>query len=311
MSLMPKLSINLTEPIERFDHELIKPIPTKEFVKQTKVQAREDAKQAKIQAREDAKQAKIQAREDAKQAKIQEREFKILRKARVKRILLQYKIQRKKTAIIFAKQAKIQARERRLQERAELHARWVQERIERHQAERQRIREERITRERHNRRRSREREQALISARDILNRPLPNPNDDRYQLQLLERHAALALIHPPVSVGHYHSTTRPPHQEPARLCNAQYRQLVNRDKLNATKKQEQLICVDTVYEQEECPICFDSIGKTNNMILRCGHQACGDCIFRHFQTVGGTKCPVCREQITVRINGWNPPNQVR
>ena len=145
-------------------------------------------------------------------------------------------------------------------------------------------------------------------ARTIIGRGLPDPNNDEYQLRFLERAAAGIVLDTAPGMQHGAHTHRAAPQ-PARLCNDRYRQLVKRDKLNAEKKQEQLICVDTAYEQEECPICLDPMGKTNNMILRCGHQACGDCIFHHFQTIGGTKCPVCREQITVRIKGWNPPIQ--
>ena len=51
----------------------------------------------------------------------------------------------------------------------------------------------------------------------------------------------------------------------------------------------------------ECPICMENLGESNKMILRCGHQLCGDCTFRHFQSKGGLKCPMCREELFIPI----------
>ena len=70
---------------------------------------------------------------------------------------------------------------------------------------------------------------------------------------------------------------------------------------------EQLTCAPTAFHTHECPICLENIGDTNCMILRCGHKTCGDCILRHFQTIGGRKCPICRNQFAVRVQGWLPP----
>lgn len=61
-------------------------------------------------------------------------------------------------------------------------------------------------------------------------------------------------------------------------------------------------------EATECPVCMDELKTTNHMVLRCGHQYCGDCIFRHFQKNGGTKCPMCRSDYALRVEGWVPPN---
>ena len=286
----------MIEPEHRFDNVLIKPVQERGAKKQAKIQEKELAKQAKIQEREAKKQAKIQEKELAKQAKIQEKEEKkellIIRKQRVKEIKRNYREQKRITEYRFACL--------RL-------AQWRAENQRRREQEVQRRREQEAQRRRAERDRQRELERETRTAREILERGLPDPNNDQYQLRLLERAAAQRLLANPAQPGAHAHRAAP---EPARLCNDRYRHLVNRDKLNANKKQEQLICVDTAYEQEECPICLDPMGKTNNMILRCGHQVCGDCMFHHFQTVGGTKCPVCREQITVRIKGWNPPIQV-
>jgi hypothetical protein len=79
------------------------------------------------------------------------------------------------------------------------------------------------------------------------------------------------------------------------------------DNRNESRTQEQLTCATTAFHTDECPICFEHLGETNCMVLRCGHKTCGDCILRHFQNVGGRKCPICRDQYAVRIQGWNAP----
>ena len=75
----------------------------------------------------------------------------------------------------------------------------------------------------------------------------------------------------------------------------------------ASRTQEQLTCATTAFQTDECPICLEDLGETNCMVLRCGHKTCGDCILRHFQSVGGRKCPVCRDQYAVRVKGWIAP----
>lgn len=60
-------------------------------------------------------------------------------------------------------------------------------------------------------------------------------------------------------------------------------------------------------ETQECTICMDPFGKTNKMILKCGHQFCGDCILHHFQLEGGTACPMCRQEFATRVENWRPP----
>jgi hypothetical protein len=79
------------------------------------------------------------------------------------------------------------------------------------------------------------------------------------------------------------------------------------DLRNDSRTQEQLTCSTTAFQTDECPICLEDLGETNCMVLRCGHKTCGDCILRHFQGVGGRKCPVCRDQYAVRVKGWIAP----
>ena len=68
-----------------------------------------------------------------------------------------------------------------------------------------------------------------------------------------------------------------------------------------------LVSCDNIIETTECPICMEDLKSTNKMILRCGHQFCGDCIFTHFQKQYGCKCPSCRGEYALRVPGWQPP----
>ena len=95
-------------------------------------------------------------------------------------------------------------------------------------------------------------------------------------------------------------------QNMLRRLNYIFRQTTT-DLENESRTQEQLTCTTTAFQTDECPICFEDLGETNCMVLRCGHKTCGDCILRHFQSVGGRKCPVCRDQYAVRIKGWLAP----
>ena len=84
------------------------------------------------------------------------------------------------------------------------------------------------------------------------------------------------------------------------IVNEQRRQREAEEKLCEVKEK--------VIEASECPICMDELGPTNKVILRCGHQICGDCIFKHVQNARGTQCPCCRAEYTYRPKGWVPPN---
>lgn len=65
--------------------------------------------------------------------------------------------------------------------------------------------------------------------------------------------------------------------------------------------------VTEAIETTECPICMDELRNTNKVVLRCGHQFCGDCLFKHLQMPRGTNCPMCRGEYTIRPRGWLPP----
>ena len=51
----------------------------------------------------------------------------------------------------------------------------------------------------------------------------------------------------------------------------------------------------TVIEATECPICMETLEKTNYASTKCGHQFCLDCLIRH---VGNkANCPICRADV--------------
>lgn len=73
-------------------------------------------------------------------------------------------------------------------------------------------------------------------------------------------------------------------------------------------KQQTHITRDASDCVRDCAICMDPFGETNKMILKCGHQFCGDCILHHFQLEGGTACPMCRQEFATRVENWRPPS---
>ena len=94
------------------------------------------------------------------------------------------------------------------------------------------------------------------------------------------------------------------HIEQLRLSEAEvYRKL--------EEKKQNLILRVNVVETTECPICMDELGNTNKVVLRCGHQFCGDCLFTHLQKAKGSDCPCCRAEYVVRPLGWLPPRVAR
>lgn len=88
------------------------------------------------------------------------------------------------------------------------------------------------------------------------------------------------------------------------------RQQQQQQLLEQQRQIDNLVLREQPVEAKECAICFEPFGYTNKMILRCGHQFCGDCIFHHFQGKGGTKCPQCRNDFAVRVSGWKPPGDI-
>jgi hypothetical protein len=81
-----------------------------------------------------------------------------------------------------------------------------------------------------------------------------------------------------------------------------------RANMNETERLNNLPLVQEAIETTECPVCMEHLGNTNKVVLRCGHQFCGDCLFKHLQMPRGTNCPLCRAEFTLRPRGWLPPS---
>ena len=47
-----------------------------------------------------------------------------------------------------------------------------------------------------------------------------------------------------------------------------------------------------VIESDTCPICMETLEKTNYASTKCGHQFCLECLLRHVSTKAD--CPLCR-----------------
>ena len=47
---------------------------------------------------------------------------------------------------------------------------------------------------------------------------------------------------------------------------------------------------------DECPICYTQFNNNNFIITNCNHKFCVNCIFKHYQTDNGHKCPLCRKE---------------
>ena len=75
----------------------------------------------------------------------------------------------------------------------------------------------------------------------------------------------------------------------------------NNKNIPYSEKIKSLILVDTPYNTTECQICYEELGNVNQMTLRCGHKFCTDCFLHTFQTVTGTFCPFCKQQIAIKI----------
>jgi DNA repair exonuclease SbcCD ATPase subunit len=228
-------------------------------------------KLAKIQERETAKLAKIQERENAKQAKIKERENAKVAKIQERENDKQAKRERKARIIALKKQAIKQARVT-----ARIFTRYNLMENRRHR---------RLGRE-IERQQERERIQRIIEI-------------ERQQIQ--EREINIL----PSRMRELERQRRDIQERPSMPVDIVHREIA-KDRQNARKTQNQLVCAERAFGEDTCPICFDDIGKTNFMVLRCGHQTCSDCIIQNIQRVRGMNCPVCREQIGVRVKGWLP-----
>ena len=270
--------------------------------KEAKVQERLLAKEAKVQARLLAREAKLQsrllkrvlareaikqAREAIKQERVQAREALRKRKERVKEIKRLYKIQARRTENILIMQRFAETHRLALDARAQL-----------------------LLDERDMRRARRENGMDSSWVRDtdgnwvIRQTPVPVPVQARPQ-------ARPPRINPVRSYANQRGPARHQRVNARRMTAVNpVQELINKDKIECNKPHAELITKGTAIEVKDCPICLDELGNTNQMVLRCGHSFCGDCIMEHMPRVGGLKCPVCRAQYGVRINGWVPPTQV-
>ena len=52
------------------------------------------------------------------------------------------------------------------------------------------------------------------------------------------------------------------------------------------------IIVDHLEIEEDCPICMDSLQKTDLVVTRCGHSFHSSCLFKHLSK--HDNCPCCR-----------------
>ena len=291
---------SVNQSITDFEFQVKTPIlSTNKFNigKQAKIAEKEAAKQAKIAEKEAAKQAKIADKEAAKQAKIAEKEAIQKRRERVKEIKRLYKIQ--------AEQVSRHLRQYHNEEnriilenyyRREREIRLRQSEARALERSRQRIENER-----------RAMVGSLIVSADLRRSERTRQNSSRtVSRDLLTLARDWPNAEQPVNVPRERVRRQPLNQDRMTAVNP-LQELINKDLNGCNKPLDQLICCETAYKVDECPICFETIGETNNMILRCGHQVCGDCIIHHLQMVGGMKCPVCREQVGVRVKDWNPP----
>ena len=60
-----------------------------------------------------------------------------------------------------------------------------------------------------------------------------------------------------------------------------------------------------VVEEEECPICYNELGKRDLCVTKCGHKFCMDCTTKHL--CNSKACPMCRRDIVDKIISTGPP----
>jgi len=310
----------------------------KDAAKQAKLQGRELAKQAKLQEKDAAKQAKLQARELAKQAKVQERELakqaKVQERELAKQAKVQERVQSKQSKMLSKLQERKAAKQEKKKEREAIKKRKerVKEIKKRHrqqlittehlfrgyrarEREIARARREAARRERETEERRLREEAAALVARENTNRARIEREErhmrrlrgmvldaDLTEVELGER---LGRGLPIPQLAGRNRDRRREYQDRGAVNPMQ--ELINQDQTECNKTREELTLAENAFEVTDCPVCFDELGNTNQMTLRCGHKFCGDCIMEHMQRVGGMKCPVCREQYGVRVNGWAPP----
>jgi hypothetical protein len=269
---------------------LLKRVLAREAIKQAREAIKQERVQARVQAREAIKQERVQAREAIKQVRVAKREALRKRKERVKEIKRLYKIQARRTENILIMQRFAETRRLALEASAQL-----------------------LLEERDMRRARRENGMDSSWVRDsdgnwvIRQNPVPVPVHARPQAR---PQARPPRINPVRSYANQRGPARHQRVNARRMTAVNpVQELINKDKIECNKPHAELITKGTAIEVKDCPICLDELGNTNQMVLRCGHSFCGDCIMEHMPRVGGLKCPVCRAQYGVRINGWVPPTK--
>ena len=313
-----------------------KKVEDKERVKQAKVEEKERVKQAKVEEKDRVKQAKVEEKERVKQAKKAEQQrvkeakraeraaafVEVLRRReRVRETRRLHNLQALRTLRLFqlhrakdrykvlieeARQIVTTARDLRVARRDELRMRaedgvfWVRDDngtwVRRAQTEI----DEPIN-ALHDRLRVIDRE--IDELRRSGNLTNVRPSSRRERLEHLDQQRRQRRQE------RQQQQQRREYQPRQRAVNP-IQELINQDNIDCNKKPGELIQPKPAVEAESCPVCFDNIdSNTNKMILRCGHQFCGDCIISHMQCIGGLKCPLCREQYGVRIAGWKPPER--
>jgi len=282
-----KVQARLLAREAKLQSRLLKRVLAREAIKQAREAIKQERVQARVQAREAIKQERVQAREAIKQVRVAKREALRKRKERVKEIKRLYKIQARRTENILIMQRYAETHRLALEARAQL-----------------------LLEERDMRRARRENGMDSSWVRDtdgiwvIRQTPVPVPVQARPQ-------ARPPRINPVRSYANQRGPARHQRVNARRMTAVNpVQELINKDKIECNKPHAELITKGTAIEVKDCPICLDELGNTNQMVLRCGHSFCGDCIMEHMPRVGGLKCPVCRAQYGVRINGWVPPTQV-
>jgi len=313
-------------------------VEEKERVKKEKVEEKERVKNAKVEENERVKQAKKAEQLRVKEAKRAERAAAVvaakMRRERVREIRLQHNLQAMRTLRIFqihraedryrvlreeARQIVTTARDLRVARRDDLRMRaedgvfWVREDNGRWVRTAQTEIDEPIN-TLHVRMRAIDREIEELRLSGNLTNIRPSTRRERLehrdqQQQQQQQRQRQEIQRQQREYQHQREYQQRQYRPRQRAVNP-IQELITQDNIDCNKKQGELIQSKTAIETDSCPICFEDIdSNTNKMILRCGHQFCGDCIITHMQCIGGLKCPLCREQYGVRIAGWKPPEK--
>lgn len=78
---------------------------------------------------------------------------------------------------------------------------------------------------------------------------------------------------------------------------------------NIIQNTETLLISESNNETLECPLCYDE--KKNNIMAKCGHKFCRNCIDKYMQDKLSFVCPMCRDTKTQIINKINFDNFIK